>query len=115
MSPRAARAESVPAETSARKRLGQITAPALIVHSREDDQANLSNALEAVRGIPSKTELVVLDDSYHLVTLDRQRMVVMDKTIAFSQQRIAEIEKQRDRVAAKRATPALREVGGVKA
>ena len=29
------------------------------------------------------TQTVVLDDSYHVVTLDRQRQLVLDRTLAF--------------------------------
>jgi len=62
----------------------QISHPALIVHPREDDRASLRNLhylQESLRGL---TEAVVLDDSYHLVTLDRQRRIVVSRTLEFA-------------------------------
>jgi carboxylesterase len=69
--------------SAAKKLLGKIHQPTLIVHSREDDYANLNNATYLQAKLPSTTDLVVLDDSYHMVTLDKQRHVVVEKTRAF--------------------------------
>lgn len=74
----------------AKRKLPHIKVPTLLFHSREDDQADLSNALKVVRGIKGRVDLVVLDDSYHLVTLDRQRSVVLEKTEAFGLQMCGE-------------------------
>jgi carboxylesterase len=68
---------------AAKKILGRITQPALIVHSREDDYADLNNATYLQAKLPGAVDLVVLDDSYHMVTLDKQRHVVVEKTRAF--------------------------------
>lgn len=68
-----------------RPRLKQITAPTLVVHPRDDDIASIGNALELQRKLGGLVEMVVLDDSYHIVTLDRQRHVVVDRTIAFAE------------------------------
>ncbi|MBS0249451.1 MAG: alpha/beta fold hydrolase [Proteobacteria bacterium] len=66
-----------------KKRIGEIRQPALIVHSREDDYANLKNATYLQAALQGAAELLVLDDSYHMVTLDRQRDLVVEKTQAF--------------------------------
>lgn len=66
-----------------KKRIGEIHQPALIVHSREDDYANLKNATYLQTALQGAAELLVLDDSYHMVTLDRQRHLVVEKTQAF--------------------------------
>ncbi len=68
---------------SAKKLLGRIRQPALIIHSREDDYANLNNATYLQAKLPSAVDLVVLDDSYHMVTLDKQRHVVVERMRAF--------------------------------
>ena len=60
--------------------LPEIKAPALIVHAREDDISALSNAIYLQRRLGGLVECVVLDDSYHLVTVDRQRDVVIDRS-----------------------------------
>lgn len=65
------------------KELGTITQPVLIMHAREDDYAGLDNAAYLQRELAGPVDLVVLEDSYHMVTVDRQRQVVLDRTTAF--------------------------------
>jgi carboxylesterase len=60
-----------------------IDAPVLMLHPREDDYAHLSNAAYLQQTLAGQAELVVLEDSYHLVTVDRQRGVVLERTLAF--------------------------------
>jgi len=61
----------------------RITAPVLIVHAREDDMSDLRNAerLRAALGGPS--DLVVLEDSYHMVHVDKEHARVGDLTGRF--------------------------------
>lgn len=63
--------------------LGQIRQPALIIHPREDDYADLDNAWYLQRHLKGLVDMVVLDDSYHIVTVDRQRHLVVERTAAF--------------------------------
>lgn len=65
------------------QKLGSITQPVLILHAREDDYAGLDNAAYLQRELAGPVDLVVLEDSYHMVTVDRQRHVVLDRTAAF--------------------------------
>lgn len=60
-----------------------VTQPTLILHPREDDYAALSNAEYLQRNLKGSVEMVVLDDCYHIVTVDRQRHVVMQETSNF--------------------------------
>jgi carboxylesterase len=53
--------------------LGSIRQPTLIMHPREDDVASLSNTHRLQHQLAGPVETHVLDDSYHLVTIDRQR------------------------------------------
>ncbi|NOT71638.1 MAG: alpha/beta fold hydrolase [Hyphomicrobium sp.] len=55
-----------------------IRQPSLIVHPLEDDYAALSNATYISRKLQGSVELVVLDDCYHIVTVDRQRHLVVE-------------------------------------
>lgn len=64
-------------------RLGSISQPTLIMHPREDCLADLNNAFHLQRHLTGLVELQVLDDSYHLVTIDQQRHVVADATCRF--------------------------------
>jgi carboxylesterase len=66
-----------------RSELRQVQQPTLIVHPREDDRASLRNLEYLQTNLGGLSETVVLDDSYHIVTLDRQRQVVVDRTLEF--------------------------------
>lgn len=74
---------------AAKKLLGKISQPTLIVHSREDDYADLNNATYLQAKLASAAELLVLDDSYHMVTLDKQRHLVVEMTRAFIERILA--------------------------
>jgi carboxylesterase len=66
-----------------RRRLGEIMQPAAIFHPREDDQSDISNAFKLQRKLGGLVEMTVLDDCYHMVTLDRQRSLVVDGAVRF--------------------------------
>jgi carboxylesterase len=55
-----------------------IRQPSLIVHPLEDDYAGMSNATYLRDGLAGPVDLVVLDDCYHIVTVDRQRHLVVE-------------------------------------
>lgn len=61
--------------------LKSIRVPVLMLHPREDDYADLSNAMYLQQALSGPVELVVLEDSYHLVTVDRQRGLVLERTL----------------------------------
>ena len=63
--------------------MGLIRQPALVLHPREDDRASLSNAEHVQRNLGGRVTTVVLEDCYHLITLDQQRDVVLDETREF--------------------------------
>jgi carboxylesterase len=67
-----------------KQEIGQVRQPALIVHPREDDRASLRNLHYLQASLGGLTETVVLDDSYHLITLDRQRQIVVARTLEFA-------------------------------
>jgi carboxylesterase len=66
-----------------REELDNVRQPTLIVHPREDDYADLNNAWYVQRHVKGLVDMVVLDDSYHIVTIDRQRHVVVDRATTF--------------------------------
>lgn len=68
-----------------RRKLDEIATPTLILHPREDDVASLKNALEIQQKMAGLVELIVLEDTYHMITLDRQRGLVVDRTRAFAE------------------------------
>ncbi|PZW49199.1 carboxylesterase [Humitalea rosea] len=78
--------------------LPAIRQPALLVHARQDDIAGLSNTLHLQRHLGGRVDVLVLEDSYHLVTVDRQRGLVSRRVAGF-------LEGLRDEAA--RPQPAL--------
>ncbi len=77
-----------------KRRLGEISQHTLIVHPRDDDQSNISNAVMLQKKLGGVVETTVLDDSYHMVTLDRQRSLVVDRTVEFAQRLTQHIEEK---------------------
>ncbi len=63
--------------------LGRITQPTLILHPREDDMAGIDNAQFLQRKLAARIEMTVLEDSYHMITIDRQRQTVVDRSAQF--------------------------------
>jgi carboxylesterase len=76
---------------AAKKILDKVQQPTLIIHSRQDDYANLNNATYLQCEINGAVDLVVLEDSYHMVTLDKERHVVVERTRAFVDGVVAKI------------------------
>ena len=69
-----------------RQQLPQVIAPCLIMHSGHDDIANINtNARLVEENVSGPTRFVVLDDSYHLITIDRQRREVINESVQFFQ------------------------------
>jgi len=67
-----------------KRQLGAIAQPALIVHPREDDRASLGNATYLQQHLAGVVDTCVLNNSYHVVTLDRQRDLVVHRSAAFA-------------------------------
>ena len=78
---------------AAMKGLKTVKQPILIMHSREDDHANLNNATYLQRALGGIVDMVVLNDSYHMITLDKQRQVVVDQTRSFVDRVVNQIQK----------------------
>lgn len=67
-----------------KKQLPQVSSPCLIMHSGHDDIANINtNARLVEKNVSGPTKFVTLNDSYHLITIDRQRKEVINECIIF--------------------------------
>jgi carboxylesterase len=86
--------------------LGKIKQHALVFHPRNDDQSDLSNAMALQRKLSGIVETCVLDDCYHMVTLDRQRPIVMDRVKEFAERLTARLDKLRAEAAVVEASEA---------
>jgi carboxylesterase len=74
-----------------RKRLADVKQPVLLLHPREDDRASLRNSTYLQKHLGGRVETIVLEDSYHVVTLDKQRDVVLQKSVSFVQALLAQM------------------------
>ena len=64
--------------------LGRVTTPMLLIHPEEDDTASIRNSEVIFEGISSPVKkLVVLKDSYHVITADQERERVAQETLEF--------------------------------
>lgn len=69
---------------SVKKNLSKVTAPAIVIHAEEDDVSSPRNADFVYANIGSRTkQLVMLDNSYHMITVDNDREQVASDTIRF--------------------------------
>ena len=78
-----------------RPMLSKIAQQAMIFHPRHDDQSDLKNTMTLQRKLAGMVEVTVLEDSFHLVTLDRQRGYVADRSIDFVDRVIARAQPVR--------------------
>jgi len=70
--------------TRVRPRLRRVTAPTLILQAREDDMTSPRNARIVLDEIASREKrLILLDDCYHVITVDKQKHAVVSSLINF--------------------------------
>jgi carboxylesterase len=63
--------------------LPDIRLPTLVIHAREDETAGLSNCFYLQQHLGGRVEALVLDNSYHLITVDGQRDLVAKRAGEF--------------------------------
>lgn len=73
----------------------RIAQPALIFHSRESDRSRLDVTRLLQTKMRGPTDLLLLDDSYHLVTHDRQRDLVAERSVIFLDQLVRRIDERK--------------------
>ena len=72
-----------------RSMLPKVTAPALIFKSTVDNVVPPENSEEIYENISSSDkEIIELENSYHVATLDNDKELIAEKTIAFIRKRI---------------------------
>ena len=81
--PWGALAEFIALSRHVRRQLDRVHTPCLVVHSSDDDIASLANVELIQRRVAAPVETVLLDDSYHIVSIDRQRDVLIDRSVQF--------------------------------
>lgn len=69
---------------AARRILPRVESPTLIIHAVEDEMSSPRNAEYLARHVGARqTRLVMLRDSYHMITLDREKDKVLAEVKAF--------------------------------
>lgn len=67
-----------------KKIIPKVTVPTLILHALEDDVASIKNAEYVETHIgSSNVRKIYIKDSYHMLTLDKQKGLVAEETIKF--------------------------------
>jgi carboxylesterase len=66
-----------------RQQLHTIQTPCLVVHAVDDDVASLKNVRIVVRGVRGPVETVLLENSYHMITVDQERDKVIERSTHF--------------------------------
>ncbi len=66
------------------RQLPSVTSPCLLVHATEDDIASLQkNAMLVQNKVSGPVQTLWLEDSYHMVTIDRERRLVIERACNF--------------------------------
>jgi len=60
-----------------------IRAPVLIGHARDDDMANIRNAYRLARALGGPSEIVIMEDSFHMIHVDREHAKLATLTADF--------------------------------
>jgi carboxylesterase len=66
-----------------RRRLGDVRAPCLVVHATEDDVSSLANADLVSSSVQGPVERLLLENSYHMITIDSDRRLLTQRAIDF--------------------------------
>ncbi len=66
-----------------RQKLPLIRVPCLVAHSSHDDVSSLANAELVMRSVQGPAELLLLHNSYHMITIDSDRGLLTERLIEF--------------------------------
>ncbi len=67
-----------------RARVDAVKVPTLIIHSEEDDVADIASAKWLYQHLgAAKKEFIAVQNCYHLITIDNERAAVIEKSIEF--------------------------------
>lgn len=91
---------------SVKRSLGQVIAPTLVMHAREDDVASLRNAEYVVlHAASADIALRIFEDSYHLISLDNDKEAVAESAVEFLRRQSAPTLRAARREPAQAPTP----------
>lgn len=76
-------AETVKLARDVRRLLPAVMAPCFIAHAIDDEVASAGNADLVARHVRGPVEMLLLADSYHMITMDRERRMVIERSADF--------------------------------
>jgi len=76
-------AEMVVLSRDVRRRLPDVVAPCFVAHASDDDVASVANADLVARRVRGPIEMLLLGESYHMITIDRERRMLIERTADF--------------------------------
>lgn len=71
-----------------KRELPSVKTPTMIIHAKHDDVSSTRNPEYIKRHLGGPTELLLLEDSYHMITVDKQRHEVTKALAAYFSARI---------------------------
>lgn len=77
-----------------KKGLPNVFTPTLLIHARNDDIAHLSNSIYVQQHLGGPAELLLLENSYHMITVDQERNTVCDATAVYFHEQLNETESK---------------------
>lgn len=66
-----------------RRQLHEVRQPCLIAHAVNDDIASLANARLVQQNVRGPVEMLLLENSYHMITIDKERRLLARKSAEF--------------------------------
>lgn len=67
-----------------RRSMRAVKAPTLLIHAKEDESASPRSSFEVAKGVSSQhVKLVLLSNSYHMISIDRERARVLGEMKGF--------------------------------
>jgi carboxylesterase len=78
-------AEMILMARKVKRQLHRVHAPCLIMHASNDDIAHINNSRLVASKVKGEVDFVELHDSYHMITIDRERKKVIAKSTQFFQ------------------------------
>ena len=75
--------------TALKAALPSITVPALVVHSVQDHVVPVGSHTALVEGLGGPVEVLELERSYHVATIDYEKDLIIERTLAFADRVLA--------------------------
>ncbi len=92
-----------------RARLSKVQAPCFVVHATHDDIASVKNAKLIIDGVAGKVSVLLLENSYHMVTIDQEYKTLIGQSLAFFDDHLREENPVPDTINAAR-TQSVRDI-----